>query len=126
MKTTGLVFGIVFLLFAAVQANDPDPYLWIPIYLFPSVLSFLVWKRKYQPWLYLVGMVAYFAGAIYLFPGDIDRWIQAEEQAKSLEMKVPFIEEARESLGLLIVFIALARYFFYCVQRRKFGIATGK
>lgn len=48
--------------------------------------------------------IGYFLGAIFLIPGSVSEWIHAEEQAKSLEMKMPFVEEARESLGLAICF----------------------
>lgn len=47
----------------------------------------------------------YLLGAIFLFPGSASEWIHAEEQAKSLDMKMPFIEEARESMGLLICLV---------------------
>jgi len=32
-KSVALVFGLIFLLFATVQYNDPGPQVWVPIYL---------------------------------------------------------------------------------------------
>ena len=37
-KVFSIVFAVLFLISAGLQWNDPDPYLWIPLYLL-SVLS---------------------------------------------------------------------------------------
>lgn len=49
--------------------------------------------------------IAYGLGAIFLFPTNVSEWLHVEEQAKSFNMAVPFVEEARESLGLIICFL---------------------
>jgi hypothetical protein len=41
MKTVNLILSILFVIFAALQYNDPDPFIWIPIYLFAA---FLCWR----------------------------------------------------------------------------------
>jgi hypothetical protein len=41
MKTFNYIFGAIFILFALLQINDPDPYLWIPIYGYASLICFL-------------------------------------------------------------------------------------
>ncbi len=51
-------------------------------------------------------ILGYGLGALFLFPyGNIGEWMHMEEKAKSFEMQMPFIEEARESLGLVICFL---------------------
>ena len=47
MKRFNQLFVFIFILFAVVQYNDPDPYLWVPIYLFPAVLCFLAAREKF-------------------------------------------------------------------------------
>jgi hypothetical protein len=64
MKIFNVVFCILFILFAAVQYNDPDPYIWIPIYLYAAVLCWLAFRNKYFPSAYLLGIVAYAGYAI--------------------------------------------------------------
>jgi len=63
--------------------------------------------------------IGYFLGAIFLFPASIETWIHSEEQAKSLEMKMPFIEEARESLGLMICLVVNLVYSFIGFNKAK-------
>ena len=46
MKIFNIFFCVVFILFAVVQYNDPDPYLWIPIYLYPALLCYLKFIQK--------------------------------------------------------------------------------
>ena len=43
MKLFNYLFVLIFILFAAVQYNDPDPYLWIPIYIY---VAFICWKAS--------------------------------------------------------------------------------
>jgi len=63
--------------------------------------------------------IGYFIGALSLFPDSVSTWIHNEEVAKSIEMKMPFIEEARESLGLAICFIVNLVYLIIGLKRAK-------
>jgi hypothetical protein len=106
MKFFSLVFSLVFLLFAALQYNDPDPWLWIPVYLISAYTAFCSFWNYYNPMLIMLLMLGYFIGTLYYFPlSTFSEWIHVEEQARSLEMKMPFVEEARESMGLAICFL---------------------
>ncbi|WP_395805537.1 transmembrane 220 family protein [Daejeonella sp.] len=40
MKIFNLVFCLLFIVSAGLQYNDPDPYLWITIYLIGALISF--------------------------------------------------------------------------------------
>ena len=59
MKRFNQLFVFIFILFAVVQYNDPDPYLWIPIYLFPAVLCFLATREKFYKNVYTGGFIFY-------------------------------------------------------------------
>jgi len=63
--------------------------------------------------------IAYFIGSLSLFPDSFSTWVHNEELAKSIDMKMPFIEEARESLGLAICFFANLIYLFVGMKRAK-------
>ena len=107
MKYFYLFLAIVFVLFALVQLNDPDPLIWVGVYLLVAFFSLLAFRNKYYPLPTLVFLILCFIWAIILFPPSFSDWWQLEEEAKSLKMKMPGIEEARESMGLLISVAAL-------------------
>ena len=113
MKFFNIFFSVVFTLFAVVQYNDPDPYFWVPIYLYPALLCFLKFIQKPIPTLaYWAGFLVFGAYAIYkMFDtnGIID-WVQfhnASNIASTMKAEKPWIEESREFFGLLIILIVL-------------------
>jgi hypothetical protein len=113
MKFFNIFFSVVFTLFAVVQYNDPDPYLWVPIYLYPALLCFLKFIQKPIPTLaYWAGFLVFGVYAFYkMFDtnGIID-WVQfhnASNIASSMKAEKPWIEESREFFGLLIILIVL-------------------
>ncbi len=112
MKILNILFVVIFILFAALQYNDPDPYVWIPIYLYAALLCFLALNHKYSPILYTIGLVVYFSYAAYLFfdKSGVLNWAEqhdAENLVQTMKATKPWIEETREFGGLLIVIIAL-------------------
>lgn len=113
MKIFNIVFIVLFILFAAVQYNDPDPYVWMPIYLYAALLCYFALKGKYNRTLYLVGFAAYGLYALYLFfdkTGVLD-WAgehHGENIAETMKASKPWIEETREFFGLVIVIVVLA------------------
>ena len=112
MKYLNILFVILFVVSAALQYNDPDPYLWIPIYLYGALLCFLAIKRKYNQWMYLTGLAFYACYAVYLFfdKTGVLNWAQehnAENIAQSMKATKPWIEETREFFGLMLLILAL-------------------
>jgi len=65
MKVFNIFFCFVFIVFAALQYNDPDPYIWMPIYLYAAVLCWFAFKNKFYPTAYWIGIIAYSAYATY-------------------------------------------------------------
>jgi len=118
MKIFNIIFCIVFVSFAVVQYNDPDPYLWIPIYLYPAFLCYLNFAQKPIPRMaYWAGFLVFGVYAIYkMFDtnGIID-WIQfnnASNIASTMKAEKPWIEESREFFGLVIILIVLSINYF--------------
>ncbi|MCW3080446.1 transmembrane 220 family protein [Segetibacter sp.] len=112
MKILNVLFIIIFVAFAALQYNDPDPYIWIPIYLYAAFLCFLSNKNKYYPALYTVGLTVYLSYAAYLFfdKTGVLNWVKehdAENLVQTMKATKPWIEETREFGGLFIVIIVL-------------------
>jgi hypothetical protein len=119
VKYLSLFFLVIFVLFAIVQLNDPDPYIWMPIYLASAYTSFCGYKLYYNPMLLTIFCIAYLIGALSLFPDSFSTRVHMGALAKSMEMKMPFIEEARESLGLAICFFVNLIYLFVGMKRAK-------
>ena len=68
--------------------------------------------------LLMLMVTGYLIGFLFSLPSvPIADWLHQEQQAASFEMKMPFVEEARESLGLLIC--ALVNYWYMKIGMRK-------
>lgn len=109
------LLALMFFAFALLQINDPDPLLWIVIYLAMTAICALAAFGKY----YRVAMFALAAGyLIYmfiLFPGALD-WYYSPDRSLLFDdiakMQYYYIEESREFLGLLICQVVLVVYIF--------------
>jgi hypothetical protein len=124
MKIFNLIFCILFILFAGLQYNDPDPYIWIPIYLYAAILCWFAFRQKYFPGAYLVGVATYSIYAIYLFVAEngVWDWItkhQAPNIADTMKAEQPWIEDTREFFGLLILIVVLLINYFYAKRIGK-------
>jgi hypothetical protein len=122
MKAFNIIFCILFIISAGLQYNDPDPYLWVPIYLFGAFLCFKAYKGTYYPKAYLIGIGLYLVYGIYLFfdKYGVMSWLtehNAENIAQSMKATAPWIEETREFFGLVILIIVL--FINYTSYRRK-------
>lgn len=115
------VWCLLFLLFAFWQFNDPDPEIWVSIYLFSALMCALAAFNRYYFPLLLSAALSAFIGGIYLFPASVRDWMVQEWQQADLSMKTPDMEVARESFGLLIVsaIIGTAAYRGWVQKRSK-------
>jgi hypothetical protein len=104
--------SLLFTLFAAFQYNDPDPYIWIMVYMFVALLSVISIFRKLNPYLIVTTIIMYVSGAIYLWP-DVYMGITMPMDYK------PEIELARESLGLALAALALCGLLAFSLYRKR-------
>ena len=123
MKVFNIFFCFVFIVFAALQYNDPDPYVWMPIYLYTSVLCWLASRNRFYPKAYIAGIIVYAVYALYkVFDanGLIDWITKHNEQniAETMKAEKPWIEETREFFGLVILIMVLLINFFYARKKR--------
>jgi hypothetical protein len=118
MKIFNLIFCFIFIVFGALQYNDPDPYLWIPIYLFTAFLCWKASKGVFHPMTTLIS-IAFFTGyAIYKIfdPNGLIDWVNihhAENIAETMKAEKPWVEESREFFGLVIIISVLVTNYFY-------------
>ena len=106
-------FCIAFVLFAYVNFNDKDSWLWVPIYMVAAICCGLAAIHLYYPFVYLIAMTFYIIYAIKLFieKDGVKDWIVKYKQpsiVESMQATKPYIEKTREFFGLLIITAALA------------------
>lgn len=122
-RSIALSSSILFSAFAALQWNDPDPWLWIFIYGFAA---FLCWSchRGRLPMtavrICIGGCILY--GAFLFFDKDgVASWIyehRAESIVQTMKAEKPWIEKTREFGGLAIV-VAVLSYLSSGFNRSK-------
>jgi len=122
MKIFNIIFCVLFLISAGLQYNDPDPYLWVPIYMYGVVYCWLAFKGKYHPKAYLIGSAILLVYAAYEFfsPDGVLDWFNkhnAEDIAGTMKAEKPWIESTREFFGLLMLIGVMM--INYVVSRRK-------
>ena len=129
MKILNVFFAVIFVVSAGLQYNDPDPLVWIAIYLYAAILCFFAARGKYYPNAYLLGMVVYLAYASYLFfdKDGVLSWANehnAESLVTTMKAEKPWIEETREFGGLLILFVALLINYIHSRKIRMKAVAV--
>jgi hypothetical protein len=105
MKVVNLLLAVMFLGFAFLQLNDPDPVIWIIIYGAMAVVCILAAFRVYYTPLIILMIVGYVGYSVIYFNGVME-WFTKPDKAMLfddvMKMKYPYIEESREFLGLMI------------------------
>lgn len=104
MRTFAIVMALIFIVFAVLQYNDPDPAVWIPIYLYAALLSFLYYRGTAPVWLFWASAAIFLVGAIFMWPAHWEG-VQLQHGMKTMN-----IEHGRESLGLGLVVVTLVIY----------------
>jgi len=94
--------SVIFAICVALQWNDPDPYLWMPMYGAAMVACILASLSRLRPWMSAtVGIVA-LVWAITIAP-DVFGHASFGDMFQSMKASNPSIEASREMYGLLIV-----------------------
>lgn len=110
MKIVNLLLAVLFLVFALLQINDPDPAIWIIIYGVMAVMCVLAAFGYYYPKVLIVILVVYVAYSVVYWP-SILRWLKADNKSMLFDniakMQNLYIEESREFLGLVICITVL-------------------
>jgi len=119
MKIINFILALIFLLFAFVQINDPDPFLWILIYGNVAVLCVLAMFRLYYSYWLWATLVFYSIYAVLLV-SSAWHWLQSPDRSLLFDdiakMQNIYIEETREFLGLMICISVLT---FHLISRRN-------
>lgn len=122
MRIVNFILAVMFLTFAFVQVNDPDPVIWILIYGAMAVLSIMA-IFEFYPKKFLIGLlVLYGIYSLVYIPGVLE-WLKQDNKALLFDdiakMQHPYIEESREFLGLIICISVLVFYLVRSGSSRK-------
>jgi hypothetical protein len=128
MRVFNMIFIALFVFFAVLQYNDPDPYIWIPIYLYAAFLCYTALQKKFNVVLYAIGFILFGGYAIYLFfdKTGVLNWANehgAENIAQSMKATRPWIEETREFGGLAIILVVMLVNFFWLRRHGKSAVS---
>ena len=103
-KFLNIFFLVLFLVFALVQINDPDPLFWVLFYLLVATVFLLKLLGKEIKKLALAVILIAIATSLYHVTGFYE-WLTLPDKAEifgEMVYKKPYIEETREFLGSLI------------------------
>ena len=121
MRFLYIFLAIMFVAFAALQINDPDPVLWILIYGAMVVVCVMAVFKVYNKRVLIILSVVFIVYCVVLWPG-VAEWFQQEDKSvlfdDVMKMEYPYIEESREFLGLLICLVVLAFYLIRSYRKR--------
>ncbi len=110
---------MIFLLFAVWQYNDPDPILWIPVYLVAVYCSFRAYQEKSNPELLTVATVMTFVAGLNTW-FQMTSWEGFFSEGSGLSMKTINQELAREACGLWICTFAYLLFLGMHILKPKF------
>lgn len=124
VRITNIVLALLFLSFTLVQFNDPDPVLWIGCYGCMVVLSLLAAWNVFPVKI----MIPLAGGYLLLSAMHVEgmlEWLASPNRRLIFDdlakMQYPYIEEAREFLGLVVCLIVLIFYFY---QHKKLAVTA--
>ena len=102
MRIVNAAFALLFVLAAAVQFNDPDPFRWVALYI-AALAACIAWemRRIHRAAPAVIGAVALVWGIAIAF--GIHLTAPFGEALLDWNMHAGGTEELRESLGLFLV-----------------------
>lgn len=111
------MISFIFIVFAVLQWNDSDYYIWIPSYLLVSALAFQAARGKYY-YYHSAAVSLLFLVWLCTYAPFVRGWIHdgLPSITGSMHAESLYIERVRESLGLLL---CLATSVIYLIISKK-------
>lgn len=102
---------VMFVAFAAVQYNDPDPWIWISVYMAAAIMGLAAMHSKLNKYVYVIMALICTVWAVFQWP--------AQWEGLGESMLNENTEHAREALGLCICAAASIFYFVAVYAKQK-------
>jgi len=119
MRILSFTLAVMFVIFAFLQINDPDPVHWILIYGAMAVICIMAGFEYYPKKIMILLFLIYTGYSIVFIPG-VQEWMQQRDKGVIFDdlakMEHPYIETSREFLGLWICNAVLILHF---IRSRK-------
>lgn len=112
LKILAVLFTLLFLVFAGVQYNDPDPLIWYVIYGFAALVSLLYVAGRLPTWVAVTAGILFLVGGVFVWPAQFEGVTIGGGDIKN-------IEEGRESLGLFLTAVIMLVYALSLSKLRK-------
>jgi len=104
-KFFGFLFAVLSVISAALQYNDPDPIIWILIWGFSAIISFLFFLNKISFIITMIAGVLSLIGFMHLCPSNFQGFNLNNGDIENIEL-------GREAFGLLIIALVMFMYAF--------------
>ena len=101
MKIVYIILTLVFGAFAFFQYNDQDWYIWMILYGFVALMSFLAIYNRFNNTVLIPAMIIFILYFVYLAPSILE-WIQSGQSIDAMSDERPYVEGTREAFGLLL------------------------
>lgn len=101
-RAANVLMAVLFLVAAGLQYNDPDPEVWMPLYLGAAAACVVAHRPALWPVAAIMACVS-LVWAAWLAPEVVPRFAFGEDMFRSMSAENPTIELSREFVGLLIV-----------------------
>ena len=88
LRIVTFVMTALLILFAAVQYNDPDGWVWMLLYSYAASIGVGILIHRPIKWPAIAGAIGFSILALFLIPAELKHWLD--------------IEEAREGFGATI------------------------
>jgi len=119
VKLPGYFFGLSFIGFAALQYNDPDPYIWVPIYLAAAYCSLAVAINRIKKIFLVPASFTFYFLMLFFIPSKWEGFGFEQFAMKSINQEL-----ARECSGLAIC--GTVMLFHFLVLRWRDYQSMGK
>jgi hypothetical protein len=100
--------GLAFLGMAVIQLNDPDPAYWVVVYVLVAAIPLARIFGHRLPTVLILASGMVLSGMLIAGPGTLD-YLASGDYSSMLDEK-PYVESAREFVGLLTAAICLMAY----------------
>lgn len=111
-RVLAIVFGILFIVSAGLQYNDPDPLIWILIWGLSGIISLAYAFDRVPKSIPLIVGIAALVGFFFMYPETFEGFEIGKGDIKN-------IEEGREAFGLLIISIVMLLLALRGLIKRK-------
>lgn len=107
IKLIAALFALTLLGFASLQFNDPDPLVWIATYGLCALVPAVLVANKFWWPLFWLAIAACVVQLVIAAPGAYQYFLHRTEEPlmQAMNPAKPYIEEAREFLGVVIALV---------------------